>query len=434
MISGDRKTSLPVSHRINGWIRNTVLCLLSLAALAFPFSVAATNITLGTVLGLGLVSGLWWQGAICMWHKYRWLCIAALLYWGLMVLGLAWSGDRTWGMHVLGRQWFWLLLPIVMHVLHDQLWQKRFLALLSLGLTAHLVFCVLQMLGYVTVTVPGSTATDATGHIGHIGFGAVYGMWAGFLLHWGWRHAGVHRIVAWLLAIWAWTMIFLAQGRSGYLVALAILLVILWKQVLRGHGWRRTGVAVGFILLMIAVLAMEPGKMRLLETWQGVQAGMHGDISHAEIRWSLWVGAMEVWKAHPVLGVGTGGFPVAAAQIAKKFPELNYGVNKQKLAAHPHNMYLLALTRWGIPGIITLELLLFLWIQAGWRLDWNTSGAASLIVLPGIALAVQGLSAPSLEEHFEDILAVLLLGCGLAWYNFYVKRDLPVSGADCASL
>ena len=90
-------------------------------------------------------------------------------------------------------------------------------------------------------------------------------------------------------------------------------------------------------------------------------------------------------------------------------------------------MYLFALTRWGILGIIALGLLLFLWIQTGWRLDWNISGAAPLIALPGIALAVQGLSAPSLEEHFEDILAVLLLGCGLAWQGFCARRDLPVS-------
>jgi len=337
-----------------------------------------------------------------------------------MLLGLAWSVDRAWGLHVLGRQWYWLLPPLLMQTLRNAPWRKRFLALLSFGLVAHLAFCVLPMKGYVIGTISGGSGIhDATGHIGHIGFGVVYGMWAGFMLHWGWQRTGGWRALAWLLAAWAWVMVFLAQGRSGYLVSLVIFLVISWRHAFSGHGIRRTGFAVVFVLLTAGMLVMGPGKARMLETWQGSQAAMHGDFRHAAGpagRILLWLGAWQAWKQRPLLGAGTGGFPAAASQVAKKFPDLNYH-NINGLAVHPHNMYLLALVRWGVPGIMALGFLFFFWIRTGWRSDWSMADAGALIALPGIALAVHGLSAPSLEEHFEDILAVLLLGCGLALHS-----------------
>jgi len=423
------KTMLSALQRMSEWTKSLISGLLCLAALTFPFSVAVTNIALGVVLGVGLLSGIWWRGTKRLWREYRWLCIAAVLYWGLMLLGLAWSGDRVWGLHVLGRQWYWLLPPIIIVVLSSPRWHNRFLGMLSLGLTLHLVFCVLQMFGYVTGTTNlGSNIYDATGHIGHIGFGFVYGIWAGWLLHWGWQRTGLWRWGAWLLSLWAWMMIFAAQGRSGYLVGLAIISVILWRYLLRGHGWQRTGITICLFLVVIASMIAGPWEERAQETWDSFEAFQDGDMEHAGPRWSLWLAAIEVWKSYPVLGVGTGGFPKAAAEARQQRPELNYDkvppsyyINHPDLvtdsvmkAAHPHNIYLFALARWSIWGLAALCMLLFVWIRTGWRLDWERLQAGPLITLSGVALVVHGLSSASLEDHFSAVLAALLLGLGLA--------------------
>lgn len=399
---------------VQRWGRYVVLILFLVAALVFPFSVAATNIALGTVLGLGILSGLWWKGAGQMWQRHRWLCITALFYWGLMVLGLAWSSDRIWGLHVLGRQWYWLLVPLVVQLFGDNAWRNRLFGALSLGLTAHLLFCVLQMFGYVTgTTAGGSNIHDATGHIGHIGFGVVYGMWMGFLLQWGHRQAGWQRVAAWLLAGWALGMVFAAQGRSGYLVTLVVLVILLWQYIIVARSWRFAVPAISLLLFAgILMVGLGSAKHRLLETEYSTEVAMRGDIHHAETRWSLWLAAWYVWRAHPVVGIGTGGFPKASVWAKKNHPELDY--DGRSMAAHPHNMYLLALARWGLPGLSALMALFFVWMRTGWSLGWSDSDAGALIALSGIALAVHGLSAPSLEEHFEDILAVMFLGSGLA--------------------
>jgi len=393
----------------------TATCgLLCFAALVFPFSVAATNVALGVALGLGIISGQAWAGARLLWDRFRWLVVSLLVYFSLLVLGLAWSNDIRWGLHILGRQWFWLIVPLLVTALASEVWRNRFLAALSLGLALHLGFCLLQMYGHAPVTVRGSGILDATGHIGHIGFGFVYSIWAGWLLHWGWERSGLIRWLAWALSLWAWVMIFAAQGRSGYLVALAVMAVILWKHLLGGHGWQSASLALVLFLAVIASMIVGPGKERVQSTLHSLQAFHQGHIGDAEARWSLWIGAVEAWKSRPALGVGTGGFPKAAATARQQRPELHYASNPGEVVAHPHNMYLLALARWSVWGVAALCMLLFIWIRIGWRLDWNRLQAGPLITLSGISLVVHGLSAPSLEEHFSGVLAALLLGLGLA--------------------
>ncbi|MBN4076907.1 hypothetical protein JYT48_01365, partial [Mariprofundus ferrooxydans] len=197
---------------------------LALAAFVFSFSVAATNVALGLTLALALLSGLWWQGAKQCWKIYKLLTVLICAYLVLLLLALAWSLDLSWGMHVIGRHWFWLLLPVVVVITNEEKWRQLFLIALSLGLALNLVYCTLQMYGYVVVATDGSNATDATGHIGHIGFGFVYGLWAAWLLHVGLMRQGWQRYAAWGLAAWSYVMVFSAQGRSGYLIAAVLML------------------------------------------------------------------------------------------------------------------------------------------------------------------------------------------------------------------
>lgn len=399
-----------------GGIKLAIFTLLCLALVSFPFSVAATNATLGLALALGMLSGQWVRGAALLWQHERRLTICMLVYLAFTPLGLLWSQDLSWGLHVLGRQWFWFLIPVLVAVLEKESWRDYALVSLSVGLTLHLAFCVLQMYGLVTVTTWGSSALDATGHIGHIGFGAVYGIWAAWLLYWFRNRSDWLRWPALLLACWSWVMIFMALGRSGYLVAIVLLMLVLWRILFRGHIWRSLLLAGGILLLMGVVLTSGQGKTRLAGTWDNVQSILDGRISGAGPRWSMWVGAVDAWKKHPLLGVGTGGFPAASELAALENPELNYGKPEERRirAAHPHNIYLLSLARWSVWGLASLLLFLFVWFRTGWVMQWSRSRAGPLIALPAMAVMVHGLSAPSLEEHFLAILAVLLLGAGLA--------------------
>lgn len=348
-----------------------------------------------------------------MWEEFRSLSASMLAYWGLMLAGLLWSEDLRWGLHVVGHQWFWLAMPVLVAVFDDMCWRRRFLASLSLGLTMHLGFCVLQKFRLVTIhDFGGSNAEDATGFIGHIGFGFIYGIWAGWLLHWGWKQAGYRRWGAWLLAAWAWVMIFAAQGRSGYLVALAIMVVVLWRHWI-GTGWRKTILPLALLLVMAGVLGAGPGKHRLAMTWQEIEAIRHGDVRDTDPRWSMWIAAVDAWKNHPVLGVGTGGFPDAARAAKQSHPNLMFAGKPGQIPVHPHSMYFLSLARWGLFGLAAFVALASIWIRAGWRLPWERM-QSPVMALSGIALAVDGIFAPTMEQQGTGVMLVMMLGLELA--------------------
>jgi len=406
--------------------------MLYIAALTFPFSVAATNISLGIALFCGLISGQLREGMKMLWLEFRPLSLALLGYMSLMLGGLLWSLDLSWGLHIMGRQWFWFLLPLVAVIFRDRARSNCFLMALSTGLTLNLIFCVFQIFGWVTVTVIGSNAMDPTGHIGHIGFGFVYGIWAAWLFHQGWTRQNFIRWGTWLLALWSVTMVFIAQGRSGYLVVLALLLSLNWKLFYRDSKLKHAFIALGLLGLMGSVVILGPAKGRLMGTLTAPDISKPVDIhpdsspktfsmASTQMHLLLWQGALAAWKTHPFLGAGTGGFPTAAMQVMKASPLLNYS-SKNK-PAHPHNTYLLALARWGPLGPIVLMWLLYTWIKLSWKTDWQAEDGGILIALPGIALAVHGLTASSLEEHFSIVLAVMLLGIGITRQSMRKSRD-----------
>ena len=396
-----------------------VRSLLCIAALAFPFSVAATNVALGLALAAGILSGLWWRGACACWRQTRLLVVIALAYALLILFGLLWSEDKGWGLHVLGRHWFWLLVPVLVAVLAEKRWRRNFLVALSTGLGLNLVYCLLQMFGYVVVTTDGSSASDATGHIGHIGFGFVYGIWAAWLLHLGLRLGGWQRWLVWGLAAWSYIMVFAAQGRSGYLVAalLAFVALVLWFRQ-RG-GWRMMLALAGIMALAITAFALGPGKERIVGTMKAFSTAYDAQLNlldsgesatiatHERLR--MWSASLKIWRESPFLGVGTGGMPAAVAQ-----QKLKDRFGAPYTFVHPHNQYLLNLVRWGVLGLLLLLALFFAWLREGSRQQRLDTEIGPLMLLSGLALAIHGLASSSLEEHFSAILAVLLLGASLS--------------------
>jgi O-antigen ligase len=390
--------------------------ILNLAAITLPFSIAATNILFGLCLLLAIIEGSFWQGVKSVFYKAKAFSYVWLAYFTLMLIGLLWSPDVTRGVVIISKQWSWLLLPLVIITLDNKIWRDRFLLSLSIGLGLHLLLCVAQAYGVpLPVQAPGgSSVDDPTGLIGRIGFGLLYGMWGAWLIQWGWQRQDNWRHLAWITAGLAFIMIFMAQGRSGYLVAIAVLILMGWKLWLNRLHWRLLLSVTAVIFVIVTVVALGPAKERLQWTADSINAVYHGDFQHAEARWSLWYAAWEGWQQNPILGVGTGGFPSTADRIAVSKPDLFFG---GPYPAHPHQMYLLDLVRWGPLGLLLLTMLLWQWFRLGIRTDWDRESYSSLIALSAVGMAIHGISAPSLEEYYGSVYATIFLAAGLSATN-----------------
>jgi len=423
--------------RLQGLLAHPVLPSFCIAALCFPFSVAASNVALTVALIFAVLSGGWWQGIRIFFASFPLLGVCFISYFVLMIAGLLWSLDVHWGVHVLGRQWYWLLIPALVASMADKQKRNIFLWALSAGLTANLLFCVLQMLGYVSITtVQGSSINDATGHIGHVGFGVIYGLWAAWLIFIGLHLHGIKRWCVWVLACWGYMMVFAAQGRSGYVVALLLVIVVLFKSFKGISILRPFAMISGVLVLTISILFFGFGKDRVHGAWI-VVSGANQSVTDQSITLSqsavnyrlyMWKTALSIWNDNKLIGVGTGGFPTAVRVIYDEGQlDLNaFGGHEQNiLMAHPHNQYLLNLVRWGPVGLLALLALLFFWIKEGWAEPWNRPAAsgAVLMSLSGLALAIAGLFEPSMEEHFSAIFVVLLLGSGLAQSHDMIRNQ-----------
>lgn len=396
--------------------------LLCTTALILPFSIAVSNILLGAALVIGIATGSWWRGAKSVFQKAETFSIILIAYFSLMLIGLIWSPDVARGAVIISKQWSWLLLPLAMITLDSKMWRDRFLLFLSIGLGLHLLLCITQLFGVpLPVQAPGGSSSDEpTGLIGRIGFGLLYGMWGAWLIQWGWQREDNWRYPAWGTAGLAFIMIFMAQGRSGYLVAFAVLILMAWRLWLNRLNWHLLlSAATAVTVVIMTIIALGPGKERLQWTVESINAVYHGDFQHAEPRWSLWYAAWKGWQDNPLLGVGTGGFPSTAQQIAAAKPELYFGGPSP---SHPHQMYLLDLVRWGPAGLLLLVMLLWQWFRMGIHREWRGEYYSSLIALSAVGMAVHGISAPSLEEYYSSIYATLFLATGLAAMDKDIKN------------
>ncbi len=413
--------SQPSTTLFQHWQQNLLVTLphlISVALLLLPLSIAASNVLLGVTLLFAIVSGGWLNGAKLLFQKAPLFSKVLVAYLALIPVGLLWSPDVGRGLVVLTKQWSWLLLPVMLVAFREKEHRERLLLFLSIGLGLHLLLSIAQGLGIPLPVKPpgGSSVGDPSGLIGHIGFGLLYGIWGTWLIQWGQQRHDKWRYLAWIVAAIAIAMVFIVQGRSGYLITIAVLVLMAWRLWLHQLNWWLLLSFGALFVAALVLLAVGPAKERLLWTIDSFEAIYHGDFRKAEPRWSLWYTAWEGWKQSPFIGVGTGGYPSTAEKIAKNNPDL-YFTGHSLNPAHPHQMYLLDLVRWGPVGLLLLLTLLWQWFKLGKRSDWRENYTDSLISMMALGLAVHGLSAPSLEEYHGSIYATICLGLGLAAMN-----------------
>jgi O-antigen ligase len=169
-------------------------------------------------------------------------------------------------------------------------------------------------------------------------------MWSSRRRHHRWKFgANLPHVVLWLeVAVVLLTALVFSRSRMGMLAAAASLVVVIGLIVLA----RKTvpaAVAIAFLILSFgfaAWIGMQPAFTRF-ET-------VRREFSGPESRLSIWPGATEMIRDHPLVGTGLGTFPVAYTPFQATF--LTQFVN------HAHNDYLETASDLGIPAAALLFL------------------------------------------------------------------------------
>jgi len=390
-----------LAQRADSTLRWSALAL----GASLPISVALDNLLLAVILIAWLAGGHWrLRLARLRAQPVAWAALALL---ALLVLGCAWGpGSTEDSLHFLRKSSDLLLLPILL----SASWQENDSRFALLAFAAAMLVTLLISYGFWWHIIPlerfeNRYADNPVVFKLHITHGILMA-YAAYLAALAALHQKTRRgrlLLAVLAALAAFNVLFMVQGRTGYLVLAGLAAWFFFER----YRWRGLVLAAlcGAALLGISYALQLPMVERLLlmaVDYQQWRAGHGGDTSIGA-RLDFYRTSLAIIAEHPLIGVGTGGYTSAYAQA-------NAGASLA-VQNNPHNQYLLTTVQLGFVGLCAL-LVLFASVWRGTReLSPPLRMAAQGLV---ISIALGCLLNSLLIDHTEGLFFSWLAGMLLA--------------------
>lgn len=369
---------------------------------SIPVSVGIDNVLLALVLAAWLLGGAYHEKLLII--KRNPVAGAALALFALLVVGTLY-GERypDDALLYLGKYADLLFIPAFLWLFRDKQARRHGLYALATSLALVLLLSYLIKFGVVPKgrLVLGDMANPSV--FKHYLTHNILMALAAFLFaqlaavarsaqaRWGWAALAVLAMI---------NVAVMMQGRTGYLI-LGVL-ALYWGYS-RLH-WRGVLVVAAAVTALGTTLALVPGPFqdRLnqatseIATWQPGKAA----TTSSGLRLEFYRNSLDIVAEHPLLGVGTGGFPKAYADKVR-----GSGMVETR---NPHNEFLHIGAQIGILGLIALGYL----FVAQWRLARRLASPPETHFAHGLVLMmVMGCMFNSLLlDHTEGLLYAWLSG------------------------
>lgn len=367
-----------------------------------PISGAIDNLLVIVLLFAWLLSGDWRS----KWDNVRNSPVAKMLLAFLLLaaLGTTWGlGSGAERLHYFAK-YLILLLPVCLIAAPPKAETTRRAAFafgLGIGLTLLLSYAIwagVQLPEWLVRNRDASNPVVFKLHITHSFFVAL-----GALLYFVAALRSTDKRWRWglgLATLLALGNLFIVQGRTGQVV----LLVLVAYLFIHRFGWRGALAGAAAVIATVVVVAQNPnsalmarygGGIKEIQNWQFGRS----DESSMGLRMQYAATSLRIIAAHPLVGVGTGGFePAYRQEIAG---------TEARSSNNPHNQYLLTTAQLGLPGLVALlAIFVVLWRAAA------QLGSAEQLLARGLLLAygVGNLFNSFLLDHTEKLLFAWVIG------------------------
>lgn len=237
----------------------------------------------------------------------------------------------------------------------------------------------------------------------------------------------------------------LTQTRSAWLGAaasLAVLGILALSVALKNRSanisTRKHELVLPVMLLVVSVGAfvfMWPQASKFLE--RGQTLTHYANINTFQVRQKLWSGAWQMFKSHPLTGVGVGNYPVHQSEFARFGVSIAKSNLRPSLGENAHNLYLQTLAELGLPGFLLLVGTLVAFFVAGLRRVRSMESGIRRNLLMGslasiVAFGIDALSSPSWQVGQAAIFFWLVLGLGVAALRPHSRREEAVEAPRMA--
>lgn len=319
-------------------------------ALAFclPFSTSAVTVVALLILLCWIVEGDFAR-------KFREIaespvCLALMVYVGVMVLGLLWSDSWLEGLGMIQHRWKILFLPILLTSIR---WQRRssyvnaFIGgvLFTVIVIDLAYFGIFHHLGITSRKFSFDGVVNQMVSTPMLAF-VIYLLWEQVL----WREDRNWQY--WLLSLLSCLLslnIFLMRGRSG-LFAFVVLMFLLSCQYFRKNIFKALLVpTLIFPIILIGAYYSSPVfHLRMNKIVENISDFDKDKKTSVGFRLHYWSTSWLLIKEHPWGGVGTGDFATSYLKLNQQYsPEIGTTNN-------PHNQYIFLTAQLGIIGLAAL--------------------------------------------------------------------------------
>ena len=200
---------------------------------------------------------------------------------------------------------------------------------------------------------------------------------------------------------------FLLIGRSGHLVAIALLsIAIMWKLPKR---YRAVVVLMPFLLALGLFFSSSKVRERvtLLETEIQSYSPQATEITSIGVRLGFWHSAVQIIARHPLAGTGVGSWSTEYNRLQRKENPAHIDVVGN---GNPHQEYLLWGVQLGIPGILLLLALMASVLRDSLKMDPPCARAtqSTLVALAIVCLFNASIYDAQIGDFFCVSLGLLL--------------------------
>ena len=380
--------------------------------LALPISTALDNVLLFLVLLMGILSGVFWKHWSLIRHNP--VAIAAMLLGGLLVVGsFHGEGAGSDAASVLGKYADIVFVVLLLPLFKESRYRRHGLAFFMAAMALTLLLSYLIWFGAFEGTRFFAERAMANPvvfklHITH----GIFMAFAAYLFAIRARSAtgGTRLLLAALALLAAFNVLFMVQGRTGYLVLGVLGAYYLHSLMGRRALWFGVAAATAMSMIGYTVSPTLQGRVDIAlheaQVWQPGQGS--NEASSIGTRMDYYTNTLKIIVQHPLVGVGTGGF--------EKAYEQQIAGTAVAPSNNPHNQFLLLAAQLGLPGLAAFIYLLV----TQWRTAATLSGEEERLLARGLVLTMiaGSLFNSMMLDHAEGLFYAWFSGLLFAGYRF----------------
>ncbi|MDC3262000.1 O-antigen ligase family protein [Candidatus Pseudothioglobus singularis] len=327
--------------------------------------------------------------------------IASILFFFIHVVGLIWTEDLLWGLHIVHKMWYFIgLLPILYTIVRkDYIGHYISAFLLAISITE-----VFSYLVWFEIIEPFKNASveNPTPFMSHVSYNPILAFAIYLVLHEIFFNKKITNFVFSLYSFFAISMtfnMFITGGRAGQ-VAFFAMLVVLIIQILDKQRVRSL-ITIFIVIPSIFFTAYQTSDLfqQRVNLAYNQALEYHPESNNSiGYRITFALNSWKVIKENPIIGIGTGDFPIEYKKINE--------INKTAIpnTKNPHNMYILIVMELGIIGLISMLSIFYYQI----KLSFNSSNRFIRdvgITLPFLFLVIMW-SDSYLLGHYTTLMFV----------------------------